>query len=185
MLLAVGASAANQSQHHSAYAGQEERDIKSLSAADLTELKAGSGWGMAKAAELNGVPGPRHLLEMRDDIGLSAEQVDAIQDLFEAMRADAVRLGERLIEQESLLEQRFRDDLPDEASLQSMLNDIETTRSALRFVHLSAHLKTPSLLSASQLEQYNRLRGYSADDPCARVPEGHDATMWKSHNGCD
>jgi hypothetical protein len=27
------------------------------------------------------------------------------------------------------------------------------------------------------------LRGY-AEDPCLAVPEGHDAAMWRKHNGC-
>jgi hypothetical protein len=59
--------------HKSKYVGQEKRKIKSLSESDIEELKNGSGWGLAKAAELNGVPGPVHLLEMRDEIGLSVK----------------------------------------------------------------------------------------------------------------
>jgi hypothetical protein len=39
------------------YAGQDQREIKSLSAQDVTDLLAGSGWGFAKPAELNGYPG--------------------------------------------------------------------------------------------------------------------------------
>jgi hypothetical protein len=49
----------------SPYAGQETRRIKSLSEQDIDELRQGRGWGLAKAAELNGLPGPAHLLEMR------------------------------------------------------------------------------------------------------------------------
>ena len=49
----------------SPYAGQESRRIKSLSEQDIAELRAGRGWGLAKAAELNGMPGPAHLLELR------------------------------------------------------------------------------------------------------------------------
>jgi hypothetical protein len=57
----------------SAYAGFEARDIKALSESDLDDLRRGAGWGLALAAELNGVPGPAHLLELQDRIGLSAE----------------------------------------------------------------------------------------------------------------
>jgi len=46
--------------HVSKYAGEENRAIKSLSESDIEELLSGSGWGLAKAAELNGVPGPAH-----------------------------------------------------------------------------------------------------------------------------
>ncbi|MBT3972460.1 MAG: hypothetical protein HOE99_01485, partial [Acidiferrobacteraceae bacterium] len=49
----------------SPYVGQETRVIKSLSAEDIDDLINGRGWGLAKPAELNGVPGPAHLLEMQ------------------------------------------------------------------------------------------------------------------------
>ncbi len=42
---------------HSQYSGQEQRAINSLSQEDITELARGGGWGMAKVAELNGLPG--------------------------------------------------------------------------------------------------------------------------------
>lgn len=55
----------------SPYAGLETRAIKSLSDADIETLRQGGGWGLALAAELNGVPGPAHLLELKDEIGLA------------------------------------------------------------------------------------------------------------------
>jgi hypothetical protein len=59
---------------------EEKREIKSLSATDIEELQNGKGWGLAKAAELNGVPGPARLLEMKDETDLSAEQIRVIED---------------------------------------------------------------------------------------------------------
>jgi len=56
-------------------------------------------------------------------------------------------------------------------------------RGALRYIHLSTHLKTPEILSKAQIGKYNGLRGYSAD-PCANIPAGHDADMWRKHNKC-
>ena len=57
----------------SPYAGEEAREIRTLSEEDIRQLKNGEGWGLAKAAELNGVPGPAHLLEIADQrmIGFS------------------------------------------------------------------------------------------------------------------
>jgi hypothetical protein len=52
------------------------------------------------------------------------------------------------------------------------------------FVHLSAHLKTPDILKSEQITLYNKLRGYSSDDPCENVPRGHDPEMWKKHHNC-
>ena len=48
----------------SSYAGQQDREIKSLSAAELHDLAEGRGMGMAKAAELNHYPGPAHVIEL-------------------------------------------------------------------------------------------------------------------------
>lgn len=182
--VAVSLPAVAQHQHQSEYAGQQDRVIKSLSATDVAELRAGAGWGLAKAAELNGVPGPRHLLDMKEEINLSPAQVEAIEAIYQQMNASAIRLGEQLIAQEYALEQRFKSDLPDPQELQQLLTEIGQTRSALRYVHLSAHLGTPDILSDTQLSSYNRLRGYDSD-PCQSVPAGHDATMWRRHNGCE
>jgi len=169
---------------HSAYAGQQDRAIKSLSQEDIKELERGGGWGLAKAAELNGMPGPAHLLELNDKVGLASEQVSRIESLFSEMQAQAIAEGARLIEAEARLEAAFRDRTVDEASLRHMLAEIESSRSQLRFIHLSAHLSTPAILSEDQIDRYNSLRGYGAD-PCGSVPEGHDPAMWRKHNGCE
>ena len=62
--------------------------------------------------------------------------------------------------------------------------DIGETRAALRYVHLSAHLEMKKILTTDQINQYNHLRGYASDDPCANVPDGHDPDMWRKHNNC-
>lgn len=76
-------------QHASKYVGEENRSIKSLSNSDIEELQNGSGWGLAKAAELNGVPGPAHLLELEKEIGLDESQKAQIKLLFNTMRTEA------------------------------------------------------------------------------------------------
>lgn len=186
LLFLAAAPAAAQHGHHqhqSKYAGQEKRIIKSLSPDDLAELRRGGGWGLAKAAELNGVPGPAHLLEMKDKIGLSAEQVAKIEALFKDMQKNAIAAGARMIDLERKLEGEFRAGTVTDASLQSALAAIGKARTELRYIHLSTHLKTPAIVSKKQIGLYNKLRGY-ASDPCANVPEGHDARMWRMHNGC-
>ena len=146
----------------SPYAGEETRLIKSLSPEDIKELRQGSGWGLAKAAELNGLPGPFHLLELKDQIPLTPEQVDAVTAIYERMRAAASAEGERFIAAEQALEDAFRAGTMTEKSLQAMLADIERSRARLRFIHLSAHLGTPKLLAEVQIARYARLRGYHA-----------------------
>jgi Spy/CpxP family protein refolding chaperone len=170
--------------YRSKYVGEENRQIKSLSPDDIAELRRGGGWGLAKAAELNGVPGPAHILEMETEIGLSAEQKSRVQQLFENMKAQAVVLGERLIDLESELNAAFANRTIDQAQLEKSVEEIAKVRAELRIVHLSTHLQTPNILNGEQIALYNRLRGYSSADPCSNIPEGHDPEMWKRHNGC-
>ena len=141
-------------------------------------------WGLARAAELNGMPGPAHLMELKDRIPLTADQATAISAIFRDMRATAITEAERLISREEALETAFRNGSVTERSLQALLSEIGQARMALRYVHLVAHLKTLPLLTHDQIVRYNVLRGY-AGDPCANPPDGHDASMWRKHNGCD
>jgi hypothetical protein len=177
--------AASDPVYKSNYVGQEKREIKSLSSEDISELKAGAGWGLAKAAELNGLPGPKHILEMKQKIELTPEQEKKVTGVYKKMHAKALDLGNRLIELEMELNNRFADRRIDERTLAELLNNISETYSQLRFVHLAAHLKTPNILTEHQIKKYNTLRGYFADDPCTNIPEGHDPKMWRKHNNCD
>ena len=129
------------------------------------------------------MPGPAHLLELRDQIGLTPDQASAIQAIFDKMRADAVREGERLIALERALDEQFRNRAVTDQSLRQILTEIEESRQALRYIHLSAHLATPRVLTQEQVRRYNALRGY-AENPCSAVPPGHDAATWQRHNGC-
>src|ERR671938_205396 len=71
------------------YAGMKTRSIKALSDQQIADLNAGRGMGLALAAELNGYPGPSHVLELADKLELSADQRASMQRLFDAMKAEA------------------------------------------------------------------------------------------------
>ena len=53
-------------QSHRPYAGLEVRSIKALPEQQIADLRAGRGMGLALAAELNGYPGPMHVLELAE-----------------------------------------------------------------------------------------------------------------------
>jgi hypothetical protein len=72
-LVVAGPALAQHHHERSAYAGLETRDIKALSAQQLADLQAGRGMGLAIAAELNGYPGPLHVFELADSLGLSPD----------------------------------------------------------------------------------------------------------------
>lgn len=146
----------------SPYASEESRAVKSLSAEDIAELRRGGGWGLARAAELNGMPGPIHLLELKDDIPLTREQVSAITTVYERMREAAIAEGEHFIAAERALDDAFRAGTVTEESLRTLLAEVARSRARLRFIHLSAHLETPALLTHDQIARYDALRGYGA-----------------------
>ena len=60
--------------------------MKSLSDQQLSDLRAGRGMGMALPAELNGYPGPVHVLELADALGLTPEQREKRLDEEERRR---------------------------------------------------------------------------------------------------
>jgi len=155
------------------YAGLETRTIKSLSDKQIADLKAGRGMGLALAAELNGYPGPVHVLELSESLELSETQRAKVQELHAAMRAETVPLGERLIALEAELDRQFAGKAVTEASLVATTRAIGATQAALRAAHLKYHLATIEVLVPTQLRRYAELRGYAGGAPAGQQHGGH------------
>ncbi len=113
------------------YAGMQARPIKALSDQQIADLKAGRGMGLALAAELNGYPGPLHVLELADKLDLSTEQRTGVQRLFDQMKAEAMPLGSRLIEQETDLDRQFANRTVTPESLKTSIAAVATTQGEL------------------------------------------------------
>jgi Spy/CpxP family protein refolding chaperone len=159
----IASAAASLAQTPSPYAGQEQRSIKALSDREISDLTEGRGLGLAKAAELNGYPGPMHVLELADSLHLSDQQRARMQELFTAMKAEAIPLGERLIAQEADLDKAFANKTITAATLAASTEAIGATHSALRQTHLKYHLSTVEVLTPAQIQRYAELRGYKGD----------------------
>lgn len=155
------------------YAGYQTRPIKALSQEQIADLKAGRGMGLALAAELNGYPGPSHVLELAQALGLSDAQRTKVQELFAAMKAETVPLGEKLIAQEADLEHRFAGKTITAATLSAAMQAIATTQAALRTAHLKYHLATVEVLAPVQIQRYAELRGYSSGLQPKHLHGGH------------
>ena len=179
----------------------QNRAIKALSTPEINALLDGSGTafgGMAKAAELNGYPGPKHVLELVDEgrMALTDVQLEQVRGLFEEMRSEAVERGERIVDMERRLDALFDEREVTVSLLEELVMKIGVESAHLRTVHLRAHLRMMELLTMEQIEMYNVERGYGSrehdqggdrgeSDPCERVPDGHDPVMWRMHNGCN
>ncbi|MFL1485881.1 Spy/CpxP family protein refolding chaperone [Marinobacter sp. LN3S78] len=154
------------------YTGQEQRAIKALSETEVADLLDGKGMGYAKAAELNGYPGPAHVLELGDKLNLTPSQRERTQAIFDRMQASAQALGAELVAAESALDRAFGDRSVDESTLSERVADIARIESQLRVVHLRAHLELTGLLDDHQVARYSVLRGYVDVDP-HRGGHGH------------
>jgi hypothetical protein len=153
------------------YAGQQARTIKALSDDDIAALRKGEGVGMAKAAELNGYPGPAHVLALAAQLGLTETQQREVQAIFDRMSAAAKPLGGELIGQEQALDQLFAKGEITTDRLAAVTAVIAELQGRLRSVHLAAHLETRALLNANQIARYQQLRGY--DNPQAPAQQHH------------
>jgi Spy/CpxP family protein refolding chaperone len=142
------------------YAGMQGRSIKALSDQQIADLNAGRGMGLALAAELNGYPGPSHVLELADKLNLTADQRANMQRLFDAMKDEAMPLGSKLIEQEAELDRQFASRTVTPESLKASTAAVAATQGILRETHLKYHLSTGSILTPAQMTKYAELRGY-------------------------
>ncbi len=156
----------------SPYRGQEGREIKALSVEEINALQAGEGMGLAKAAELNRYPGPKHVLELAEALELSEEQRTRTREAFDRMKANAVGLGSAIVEKEIALDRMFRERVIDREKLEAAVGEIANLQGRLRVAHLEAHLELESVLTQDQISQYVALRGYH-DPSVHHQPQKH------------
>lgn len=158
----------------SPYAGEEQHDIKALEPAAIDALRTGKGMGFAKAAELNGYPGPAHVLELADKLQLSPRQRAETKVIFARMQAAAAQVGAQLIMAEQKLDELFSTQQASPASLEQAVQSAAALEGRLRHIHLLAHLEQTQLLSSEQIERYASLRGYTGARSSAPSRSGHD-----------
>lgn len=144
----------------SPYVAQLDSPVRGLSAQEVDDLRAGRGMGFARMAELNNYPGPRHVLDLQEELKLSAEQQASIEAIFSVMQTEAQALGEQILTREEQLGAAFVGGAVDEATLQQHVMTLAELYGQLRVAHLRAHLQVTPLLTPEQITAYNELRGY-------------------------
>ena len=158
----------------SPYAGEEDREIKALSKSQIDGLLSGKGMGYAKAAELNGYPGPAHVLELKEELSLTADQRRKTEVIFSKMETAAKNLGANLVAAERALNDALTSKMIDESSLSELVKNIGDIESRLRTIHLSAHLQQTKILNNQQISKYMALRGYGR--------AGHGGHQYNHHS---
>jgi hypothetical protein len=145
----------------SPYAGLQPRAVKALSEQQIEDLKAGRGMGLALAAELNGYPGPVHVLELADHLQLTPAQRARTGELLEAMQAETIPIGEQILAEEISLDRMFAEKSVRVMSLNAAAMRIGAAQGALRSAHLRYHLAMVDLLTPGQVTLYAERRGYA------------------------
>ena len=162
ILFALAGPVLAQDAQRSPYAGLETRSIKALSPRQIEDLRSGRGMALALAAELNGYPGPQHVHELATELALSEAQHARIRELLDAMKAESLPLGDKLIAQEAALDALFAGRSVTAESLAAAVRTTSELQAALRYTHLKYHLVTLTILTPHQIERYAELRGYAA-----------------------
>lgn len=123
---------------------------------------------LVEVAGLNGVPGPLHVLQLKDQLSINGDQDAALRIIAAEMKVSAQRLGEKIISEETELDRLFKAGVADESAVRAYANRIATLNGELRAVHLIAHLKTRRLLTDEQVVAYVKARGYGETNAPAR-----------------
>jgi Spy/CpxP family protein refolding chaperone len=170
LLAAADAAAADASSH----ADWQKRDLRALPPEQIEDYLEGRGMGMALPAELNGYPGPRHVLELADELDLTPDQRARTERLFEDMRRKAIELGEQIVERETALDELFASGTVSTGALHESTEALARLSGRLREHHLSYHLAMRAVLDPHQIEAYSRLRGYRSSHQPGEHRDGHD-----------
>jgi hypothetical protein len=125
--------------------------------AEREAIERGEGFGMALAADKNGYPGPKHVLDMKNELQLTRAQEAAMQKLMAEMKEKALAKGKDVLLAEKRLEEYFAQG-KSEDELREETYRAASLRAELRWVHLSSHLAAKKLLTAQQIAAYQKMR---------------------------
>lgn len=162
LVITASVAAARSSQYeqhvHEAVPAPAGTATSALTAEVVQQLLNGEGMGLAKPADMNGYAGPKHVLEMKSELALTAEQERRVEAVRQRMLDTAKRLGQRIVDAERSLDAAFKEGRLTDAQLATRVAGIATLQGELRLAHLQAHLETKPILSDAQSRKYYELR---------------------------
>lgn len=129
---------------------------------DRQSLLNAEGMGLASYAEMNSYPGPKHVIEFKDQLGLSADQLKKTEGLMKGVELSGKLTGQDIVREEEGLYKLFESGTANDRTVRAGVERIGKLRGELRFIHLQAHVKMKQILSANQIQRYNELRGHGS-----------------------
>jgi Spy/CpxP family protein refolding chaperone len=143
---------------HGAAGGEGHRAAEACATQFDQVVADGRGFGMAFAADQNGYPGPMHILELRERLGLTPDQVTRAEALMRAMFEQSRPKSRHLLDAEARLRRLFADGVATEAAVRAAVADVERAHADVRLVHLLTHLQARDLLTDPQRRLYHEAR---------------------------
>lgn len=161
-VFAIASASALEQHPHTAspHAHAQSAEVPSLTPDEVRALRNGEGMGLARAAELNHFPGPKHLLDLRMELKLGDARIERIKAIHRKMRTQAIAKGEDILQAEIRLANLFASGSPTPAQVNRASEQLGVLRGQLQAIHLLAHIESVRELTPEQIEAYDRLRGY-------------------------
>lgn len=125
--------------------------LSGVSEQEKEMLLKGSGLGAGMIAMMNGYPGPKHVLEMGDELELTAAQRESIGTIYGKVKAESVKLGTELVEKDEALAALFTTGSVSTKDVEKRSREIGELQGRLRAAHLNAHVQTHAELTPAQL----------------------------------
>ncbi len=143
------------------YAAPQPREIKALSTQEQRGWMEGENMGMARAAELNGYPGPMMVLEMAQTLKLTPEQAAATRELMTRHKAEVRKLGAELVDAERQLDVAFREHSADAVQVTRLTTQISQLHGRIRASHLQTYVAAAAVLTPEQMQRYMGMHGFA------------------------
>ena len=160
LLILQGPLAAQHDHEASPYAHTQSAEIPTLTDDEISQLRSGEGMGLARPAELNRYPGPKHVLELGNQLGLDEAQRALVAAIRSAMSEKAIAKGEEILRAEQHLGELFESGAATEDAVARITGHLGAMRGELQSIHLNAHIETVDILTSEQVAHYVELRGY-------------------------
>lgn len=126
--------------------------------ADREALLKGEVMDLAALADKNNLPGPKQVLALKAELGLTRDQAKKTEALEKVFGSSAVAKGEEIVLAEEELAQSFEAGTVTEKGLRAKLEQIGKLRAELRFIHLQAYLRMKQILTPDQVKLFTELR---------------------------
>lgn len=124
---------------------------------DKDKLLKGEPMGQTLVAERNNFPSPQKILTLKDQLGLSKDQIRKIDEMLKNSSISITVQGQEIVEAEEDLNNLFASDALNEKMLRTKLEYIGKLRANLRFTHLQTYLRAKQILSVNQWQRLQEL----------------------------